>query len=112
VLSLAPGPRTDWFGDAGLDRLTGQAWSVSSDSNRIGVRLEGRPVPRLVEGELPSEGLVHGAVQVPASGLPVVFLTDHPVTGGYPVIGVVVEADLPVAGQLVPGQQVRFRVTG
>jgi allophanate hydrolase subunit 2 len=60
-------------------------------------------------GELPSEGIVLGAVQVPPSGQPVVFLADHPTTGGYPVVAVLASADLPDAAQLRPGQQVRFR---
>ncbi|MFC7403365.1 carboxyltransferase domain-containing protein [Citricoccus sp. GCM10030269] len=111
-LRVVPGPRQDWFGDAGLERLSGQEWPVSSESNRIGVRLEapqdGAPLEREKTGELASEGAVAGALQVPPSGLPVLFLADHPVTGGYPVIGVVIPEDLPVAAQLPPGAAVRF----
>src|SRR5690606_25195042 len=100
TLRVSPGPRDDWFGAAGLERLTGQDWRVGHQSNRIGVRLEvsddsaGAPLERIRDGELASEGAVAGALQVPPSGLPVVFLADHPVTGGYPVIGVVVPQDL------------------
>ncbi|MDI3330819.1 MAG: carboxyltransferase domain-containing protein [Micrococcus sp.] len=114
TLRVVPGPRQDWFGDAGLEVLAGQDWMASSQSNRIGVRLEapagGVPLERVRKGELASEGAVAGALQVPPSGLPVLFLADHPVTGGYPVIGVVVPQDLPVAAQLLPGAAVRFQL--
>ncbi|MCY1157409.1 MAG: carboxyltransferase protein, partial [Citricoccus sp.] len=114
TLRVVPGPRQDWFGAAGLEVLGGQDWAVSTQSNRIGVRLEapagGVPLERVREGELSSEGAVAGALQVPPSGLPVLFLADHPVTGGYPVIGVVVPGDLPLAAQLPPGAGVRFEL--
>ncbi|MEU9213332.1 hypothetical protein AB0D27_36840 [Streptomyces sp. NPDC048415] len=79
-------------------------------SNRIGLRTEGPSLERAVSGELPSEGMVLGAVQVPPDGRPVVFLADHPTTGGYPVIAVVRESDLAAAAQAVPGTPVRFTV--
>jgi biotin-dependent carboxylase-like uncharacterized protein len=103
------GPRDDWFGDAGWADLTRQAWTVTSESNRVGLRLDGPPLTRLRSGELPSEGMARGALQVPPSGTPVLFLADHPVTGGYPVIGYVVDADVDRCGQLQPGQTLRFR---
>lgn len=117
TLRVTPGPREDWFGEAGLQRLVGQDWEVGTQSNRIGVRLEapqgpsGAPLERIREGELASEGVVAGALQVPPSGLPVLFLADHPVTGGYPVIAVVVPQDLTLAAQLPPGATVRFTLT-
>jgi biotin-dependent carboxylase-like uncharacterized protein len=108
VLRVTLGPREDWFTDAALRTLTGRAYAVSSASNRIGLRTEGPALERLREGELPSEGMVLGAVQVPPDGRPVVFLADHPTTGGYPVIAVVAPADLPAAAQAAPGTPVRF----
>jgi biotin-dependent carboxylase-like uncharacterized protein len=108
VLGILPGPRADWF--ESLDPLVHGTYEVSSHSNRVGVRLEGPPLVRRREGELPSEGMVTGALQVPPNGLPIVFLTDHPTTGGYPVAAVVTTADLNRAGQLRPGQRVRFRL--
>ncbi|MCG2624275.1 biotin-dependent carboxyltransferase family protein [Arthrobacter sp. I2-34] len=108
VVRVQPGPRLDWFARGTWQRLTGRDWTVSPDSNRVGVRLLGRPLERTAADELPSEGLITGAVQVPASGLPTVFLSDHPVTGGYPVPAVVVPADLPLLAQARPGQPVRF----
>ncbi|MEV4013047.1 biotin-dependent carboxyltransferase family protein [Nonomuraea angiospora] len=110
VLRVTPGPRDDWFAPDALDGLCARPYSVSQDSNRVGVRLSGAELVRAKEGELPSEGMVTGAIQVPPSGQPIVFLADHPPTGGYPVIGVVREADLPVAAQLRPGDEVRFTV--
>ena len=112
-LRVTPGPRDDWFTGAAVQSLSGQEWNVTEQSNRIGVRLvpgagEGVALERSREGELASEGAVAGALQVPPSGHPVLFLADHPVTGGYPVIAVVVPEDLPIAAQLPPGARVRF----
>jgi biotin-dependent carboxylase-like uncharacterized protein len=108
VVRVTPGPRRDWFTDAGWASLIGQTYAVSSNSNRIGVRLEGTPLERTRVDELPSEGMALGALQIPPSGLPVLFLADHPVTGGYPVIGYVAAADLDTCAQLRPGQSLRF----
>lgn len=109
TVDVRPGPRRDWFSDDAWSRVTGAAYEVSSDSNRVGVRLEGPVLERSRAGELPSEGMVRGALQVPASGAPVLFLADHPVTGGYPVIAYVVDADVDRCAQLRPGQRLRFR---
>jgi biotin-dependent carboxylase-like uncharacterized protein len=109
VLRVLPGPRRDWLDDAAWAALITQEWQVGSDSDRVGLRLTGPRLGRARDGELPSEGLLPGAVQVPPDGAPVLFLADHPVTGGYPVLAVVVTADLPLAAQLRPGDGVRFR---
>jgi biotin-dependent carboxylase-like uncharacterized protein len=109
VLRVLPGPRQDWLVPAAWTALTVGEWQVSADSDRVGLRLTGPRLARAREDELPSEGLVAGAVQVPPDGGPVLFLADHPVTGGYPVLAVVVTADLPLAAQLRPGDAVRFR---
>ena len=115
LLRVTAGPRQDWFGPDAATALTGHTWLSTNESNRIGVRLatdpqdpDAAPLERVRDGELPSEGVVAGSLQVPPSGLPVLFLADHPVTGGYPVIAVVVPQDLPVAAQLPPGHPVRF----
>lgn len=107
---VTPGPRRDWFDGAAWRQLVGAPWTVSSDSNRIGIRLDGPHLTRLRTGELASEGLVRGALQVPPSGQPVLMLADHPVTGGYPVIAYVDDADVDACGQLRPGQQLRLSV--
>ncbi|MGW7042623.1 5-oxoprolinase subunit C family protein [Streptomyces avermitilis] len=108
VLRVTPGPRDDWFTATAVRTLVTRAYRVSTASNRIGLRTEGPALERSRTGELPSEGMVWGAVQVPPDGRPVVFLADHPTTGGYPVIAVVRPADLPAAAQAVPGTPVRF----
>ncbi|MGW0735984.1 5-oxoprolinase subunit C family protein [Streptomyces sp. NPDC002851] len=108
VLRTTPGPRADWFTPAALRTLTTRAYRVSPASNRIGLRTEGPPLERAHHGELPSEGLIPGAVQVPPDGRPVVFLADHPTTGGYPVVAVVSAPDLAAAAQARPGTPVRF----
>ncbi|MEO3754061.1 biotin-dependent carboxyltransferase family protein [Streptomyces sp. B6B3] len=114
-LRLRPGPRDDWFPADALDLLARGDYQVASASNRVGLRTAGPPLRRAphAEGaELPSEGMVLGAVQLPPDGRPVVFLADHPTTGGYPVIGVVPEADLAAAAQAAPGTPVRFLPRG
>ncbi|MFI5799614.1 biotin-dependent carboxyltransferase family protein [Streptomyces sp. NPDC051677] len=108
VLRVTLGPRDDWFTADAVRAFTSRTFRVSSASNRIGLRTEGPALERAQSGELASEGMVLGAVQVPPAGRPVVFLADHPTTGGYPVIGVVRAADLPAAAQATPGTPVRF----
>ncbi|HZX04995.1 biotin-dependent carboxyltransferase family protein [Kribbella sp.] len=105
---VTPGPRKDWFTDAAWTSLTSQVYEVSTNSNRVGVRLDGTPLERARSGELASEGMTHGAIQIPPSGTPVIFLADHPVTGGYPVIAYVAADDLDACAQLRPGQPVRL----
>jgi len=112
VLDVVLGPRTDWFSADAVDSLTGQSWLVSQKSNRVGLRLEGESLTRVIDAELPSEGTVSGAIQIPPNGQPVLFLADHPLTGGYPVIGSVATYHLPRAGQLPPGARIRFRPIG
>ncbi len=110
-MRLLPGPRTDWFEGDVVRALVAGRWSVGPASNRIGLRLEGsalRRAPSYDGKELASEGMVLGAVQVPPSGQPVVFLADHPVTGGYPVAAVVHSDDLWICAQRRPGEQVEF----
>ena len=109
VLDIVLGPRADWFEQGAIDSLCGQDWVVKPQSNRVGMRLDGTPLQRSRQGELPSEGTVAGAIQVPPEGLPVLFLADHPITGGYPVIGVVVDHQLDLAAQVPIGGTIRFR---
>ncbi len=87
--------------------MDGSEWVFGSAVDRIGARLTGEPLRRR-EGELPSEPVVRGAIQVPPSGEPVIFLADHPVTGGYPVAGVLTAQAADRAAQLRPGQRCRL----
>lgn len=107
TIRLWPGPRTDMLLDA-LTHLTSHAWLVDRDVNRVGVRLVGAALSRTSTTELPSEGLVTGAVQIPHDGQPIVMLADHPTTGGYPVVAVVDPRDLDLLAHLRPGDRVRF----
>ncbi|KQP35884.1 urea amidolyase family protein [Pseudorhodoferax sp. Leaf274] len=109
VLDVVMGPRTDWFTPEAVALLAQQLWSVTPQSNRVGLRLAGeQPLARSQPAELPSEGTALGAIQVPASGQPVLFLADHPLTGGYPVIGAVAPHHLDLAGQIPIGARIRF----
>jgi biotin-dependent carboxylase-like uncharacterized protein len=107
-LRVRLGPRDDWFTRSALGTFTSATYTVSTLSNRVGARLTGPMLTRAVPDELPSEGVVFGAVQVPADGQPLIFLADHPTTGGYPVIAVVDESDLPLIAQCRPGTPVTF----
>ncbi len=110
TLELRAGPRERWFTSGALAALTETIWEVTPDADRVGVRLAGRALERARTDELPSEGMVLGALQVPPDGRPILFLADHPVTGGYPVIGVLTDAAVAAAAQLRPGARCRLRV--
>lgn len=111
TLTVIRGPRDKWFTSESLDSFFHQIFTVSNDSNRIGIRLEAEtPLSRRVEGELKSEGMVRGSIQVPPGGHPVMFGPDHPVTGGYPVIAVLTARSCDRSAQLLPGDRVRFKL--
>jgi biotin-dependent carboxylase-like uncharacterized protein len=113
ALRYRPGPRDDWFPPEATGHLETVTWELTSSSNRVGARLSGPAVPLGDSPQIQSEGMVLGAIQVPPSGQPIVFLADHPPTGGYPVIGVVDELDVARLAQTRPGQRLRFvRVRG
>ncbi|MFI7625767.1 biotin-dependent carboxyltransferase family protein [Microbispora rosea] len=115
VLAAVPGPRHDWFRPEALAALCAEQYEVTPHSDRIGMRLRGPRLERARDGELPSEGMVPGALQVPPSGQPTLFLADHPVTGGYPVIAVLRDDEIGRAAQarprvgrrIAPGRRVR-----
>jgi biotin-dependent carboxylase-like uncharacterized protein len=109
VLHAMLGPRDDWLADVAA--LSETTWTTSSQSDRVGIRLAGEPLRRhtaRMSQELPSEGVVRGSIQVPPGGEPVIFLADHPVTGGYPVVAVLLDKAVDQAAQAVPGQQLRM----
>lgn len=108
-VDIEPGPRADWFTPAAHRTLVGGVWRARVDSDRVGMRLEGPPLERARAGELPSEGMVPGALQVPPDGRPAILLADGPVTGGYPVIAVVADASLDRLAQAAAGTRIRFR---
>jgi KipI family sensor histidine kinase inhibitor len=114
ALPVALGPRDDLFAAEAVEHLFGSTWTVATAADRVGLRLSSGdgPLPVEAAGELPSEGMATGSIQVPPSGNPILFLNDHPVTGGYPVIGVVSTDALRLAAQLAPGDQIVFERAG
>ncbi|MFP7366413.1 biotin-dependent carboxyltransferase family protein [Corynebacterium callunae] len=110
TLEVIHGPRAEWFSQQSQEDFYNQVFEVSQDSNRIGIRLNSpTPLVRAQAGELKSEGMVRGSIQVPPGGHPVIFGPDHPVTGGYPVIAVLSAQASNLAAQLAPGDKIRFR---
>jgi antagonist of KipI len=107
-LRVVPGPQHEWFHSDALKALTGVSFRLSPRSNRMGYRLEGPPLVRHGERELVSEPVGMGAIQVPAAGEPILLMADRQTAGGYPKIGYVIAADLPMAGQLAPGDFIEF----
>lgn len=110
VLRLLPGPHLDCFAEDAL-ALLAQPLRIGAQSNRMGYRLEGASIRYARPCSLPSFGVVPGAVQVPPDGQPILLMADAQPTGGYPLIGVVIGPDLPLAAQLLPGDRLRFVVT-
>jgi KipI family sensor histidine kinase inhibitor len=114
VLTVTLGPRDDFFSAPAIERFLASTWTVGTAADRVGLRLTGSdgPLPVADAAELPSEGMPAGSIQVPPSGNPIVFLNDHPLTGGYPVIGVVEADALRRAAQLAPGDRIIFELAG
>jgi biotin-dependent carboxylase-like uncharacterized protein len=110
-LRVVLGPRADWFAPEAVAALYSAPYTVTPQCDRVGIRLDGPALTRRVTEELKPEATVTGALQVPPNSQPILFLADHPVTGGYPVIGVVADDDVHLAAQARPGQQLRFRPT-
>jgi len=106
-LRVVAGPQAALFDDAGLAAFFSETYRVASASDRRGLRLNGTALSR-AGIELPSQGVLPGAVQVPPNGQPIILGWDGPVTGGYPVIAGVIRADWPRLAQLRPGDAVRF----
>lgn len=110
LLRVMPGPQADWFDADSLKTISGVSFRISPQSNRMGYRLQGPPLVRVRDGELISEPLGVGAIQVPSAGEPILLMADRQTAGGYPKIGYVISADLPLAGQLAPGDFIEFHV--
>lgn len=112
VLDVIMGPQDRYFTDESIETFLSSEYTVSPTSDRMGYRLEGADLTHRAMTELLSEGMTMGAIQVPSSGQPIVMMADSPTTGGYPKIGTVVSADLPLLAQCVPGKsKIRFRKT-
>lgn len=107
-LEVDLGPRDDWFTASAVETFLSAEYAVLPASNAVGLRLDGPALTRSRTEELPSEGVVRGAVQVPPDGRPIIFQADHPVTGGYPVVAVLTPPSADRAAQLRPGARIRF----
>jgi antagonist of KipI len=110
LLRVMAGPQADWFQADALKTIGGVSFRISPQSNRMGYRLQGPPLVRARDGELISEPLGIGAIQVPSAGEPILLMADRQTAGGYPKIGYVISADLPLAGQLAPGDFIEFHL--
>jgi allophanate hydrolase subunit 2 len=108
VLRMMRGPHADRFVAEALAALTDDSFRISSTSNRMGYRLEGPLLHTLAPTNLPSLGVLPGAIQVPPDGGAILLMADAQTTGGYPIAGVAIGADLPLAAQLLPGDRLRF----
>lgn len=111
-LRVVLGPNDDWFTADSVRQLLSEEYTVKVSSDRVGVRLDGRPLTRSRTGELATAGMATGALQVPPDGQPILLLANHGTTGGYPVVAVVATADLPRAGQARPGSTLSFTAVG
>jgi biotin-dependent carboxylase-like uncharacterized protein len=110
VVRVLPGPQDDRFAAGMLERLQSAPYLITQESDRTGYRLQGPALTHLAGADIISDATPHGSIQVPASGQPILLMADRQTTGGYPKIATVIAADLGVAGQLAPGDEVRFRV--
>jgi biotin-dependent carboxylase-like uncharacterized protein len=108
VLRVTPGPQSEWFPESSLRAFCENTYRVAEESNRMGLRLEGQPIARESNREMITEGVSLGAVQITASGLPIILFVEQQTTGGYPKIANVISADLHSLGQLRPRDQIRF----
>ncbi len=112
ILRVTPGPQSDWFPESSQRVFYTSAYRVSEESNRMGLRLEGEPIPARPGGEMITEGVSLGAIQVPNGGEPIVLFVEQQTTGGYPKIANVISADLASVGQLRPRDEIRFEKVG
>lgn len=103
------GPQDDMFTQEGIDTFLSQPYTVSKDFDRMGCRLEGAQIAHKADGNIISDGMVSGAIQVPTSGQPIIMLAERQTTGGYTKIATVISADLPLAGQCKTNDVIRFQ---
>jgi KipI family sensor histidine kinase inhibitor len=110
-LRVLLGPQDEFFAPAALETLQQTRFTITAQSDRMGYRLAGRArIERAAQQEMISDATFVGAIQVPPSGDPILLMADRQTTGGYPQIATVITADLPLAGQLAPGDWVEFQL--
>jgi antagonist of KipI len=105
---VTPGPQSDWFAESSEQLFYTNAYRVTEDSNRMGLRLEGAAIPPHSKGQMITEGVALGAIQIPDGGQPIILFVEQQTTGGYPKIANVISVDLPSIGQLRPRDEIRF----
>ena len=110
VLRVTPGPQTKWFSDEAKRAFYANSYRVAEDSNRMGLRLEGTALPGRAPGEMITEGVSLGAIQITAAGLPIILFVEQQTTGGYAKIANVISADISSLGQLRPRDEIRFEL--
>lgn len=108
VLRITAGPQSDWFSEQAHKLFYTATYRLTEESNRMGLRLEGTSLPLAAGGEMISEGVSLGAVQITAGGLPIILFVEQQTTGGYPKIANVISADFSSLGQLRPRDEIRF----
>lgn len=108
VIRIIPGPQQEYFSSQELEKFAQEIYTISNDVDRMGYRLEGRPVEKKLQQDLITDGIVFGSIQIPPNGQPIIMLADHQTTGGYPKIATVATVDLPLLAQAMPGQKIQF----
>jgi antagonist of KipI len=112
VVDIVMGPQETYFTKESIETFLSSEYMITTTSDRMGYRLEGPPLIHKRKTELISEGMTMGAIQIPSNGQPIVMMADSPTAGGYPKVGAVTSADLPLLAQCVPGKsKIRFRKT-
>ena len=108
LIRIIPGPQQEYFSSQELEKFTQEIYTISNDADRMGCRLEGRPVEKKLQQDLITDGIVFGSIQIPPNGQPIIMLVDHQTTGGYPKIATVATVDLPLLAQAMPGRKIQF----
>ena len=108
TIRVVLGPQDDYFTDAGIQTFLSQVYTVTAEFDRMGCRLEGEAIAHKDGGDIISDGIAFGAIQVPSSGKPIIMLGDRQTTGGYTKIANVISVDFRILAQLKQGDKVRF----
>lgn len=110
ILRVTAGPQAQQFSDSSICAFYRSTFQVTNDSNRLGLRLDGAHIEAPLSGQMITEGVSLGAIQIPASGQPIILFVDQQTTGGYPKLANVITADLPSVGQLRPRDEIQFEL--
>ena len=109
TLRVTPGPQSDWFPESSRQLFYTNPYRVTEDSNRMGLRLAGAVIPPHSQGQMITEGVSLGAIQIPDGGQPIILFVEQQTTGGYPKIANIISPDLASIGQLRPRDEIRFK---